>query len=219
VSLGAIAIGFVAGGIAGMFGVGGGVVFVPGLVIVLGLNQVDAEATSLLAIVPVALVGAWRQHNYGNLRLREGVLVGALAVPFAALGVVIVNAVPERAIELAFAALIVYVAIGLLRSDARDEGARWDERQARAGLARAGVRLHQREEARGVDRLDVGEIDAIDVLELGDKRLQDLGTLSVQIAVKLQLHPVGLERHIRPQPLHATETPPPRPGWADLDVC
>jgi uncharacterized protein len=69
----------------------------------------------------VALVGAWRQRGYGNLRLRDGITVGALAVPFAALGVVIVNAVPERAIELAFAALIVYVAIGLLRSDAREQ--------------------------------------------------------------------------------------------------
>ena len=114
-----IAIGFVAGGIAGMFGVGGGVVFVPGLVILLGLNQVDAEATSLLAIVPVAIVGAYRQGVYGNLRLRDGIIVGALAVPFAGLGVVIVNAVPERVIEIAFAALIVYVAIGLLRSDAQ----------------------------------------------------------------------------------------------------
>jgi uncharacterized protein len=120
VTLGAIAIGFVAGAIAGMFGVGGGVVFVPGLVILLGLNQVDAEATSLLAIVPVAIVGAYRQNAYGNLRLRDGVLVGVLAVPFAALGVAIVNAVPERAIELAFAALLIYVAIGLLRSDVRE---------------------------------------------------------------------------------------------------
>jgi uncharacterized membrane protein YfcA len=116
VILGAIAIGFVAGVIAGMFGVGGGVVFVPGLVILLGLSQVDAEATSLLAIVPVALVGAYRQNGYGNLRLRDGLAVGGLAVPSAGLGVVIVNAVPERAIELAFAALIVYVAIGLLRA-------------------------------------------------------------------------------------------------------
>jgi uncharacterized membrane protein YfcA len=117
-TLGAIAIGFVAGAIAGMFGVGGGVLFVPGLAILLGLSQVDAEATSLLAIVPVAIVGAYRQSAYGNLRLRDGLIVGVLAVPFAALGVVIVNAVPERAIELAFAALMVYVAIGLLRSDA-----------------------------------------------------------------------------------------------------
>jgi uncharacterized membrane protein YfcA len=120
VTLGAIAIGFVAGGIAGMFGVGGGVVFVPALVFLFGLNQVDAEATSLLAIVPVALVGAYRQSTYGNLRLRDGIVVGALAVPFAALGVVIVNAIPERAVELAFAALLVYVAIGLLRSDVRE---------------------------------------------------------------------------------------------------
>jgi uncharacterized membrane protein YfcA len=120
VILGAIAIGFVAGMIAGMFGVGGGVVFVPGLVILLGLSQVDAEATSLLAIVPVALVGAYRQSGYGNLRLRDGILVGGLAVPFAGVGVVIVNAVPERAIELGFAALIVYVAIGLLRADAHE---------------------------------------------------------------------------------------------------
>jgi uncharacterized protein len=120
VTLAAIAIGFVAGGIAGVFGVGGGVVFVPALVFLLGLSQVDAEATSLLAIVPVALVGAYRQSTYGNLRLRDGIVVGALAVPFAALGVVIVNAVPERAIELAFAALLVYVAIGLLRSDVRE---------------------------------------------------------------------------------------------------
>jgi uncharacterized protein len=120
VTLGLIGVGLGAGIIAGMFGVGGGVVFVPGLVILLGLSQVDAEATSLLAIVPVAIVGAYRQNGYGNLRLRDGLLVGGLAVPFATLGVVIVNAVPERAIELAFAALLVYVAIGLLRSDARD---------------------------------------------------------------------------------------------------
>jgi uncharacterized membrane protein YfcA len=119
VNAGAIAVGFAAGMVAGIFGVGGGVVFVPALVILLGLDQVEAEATSLLAIVPVALVGAYRQARYGNLRLREGVVVGALAVPFAAFGVVIVNVVPERAIELAFAALLVYVAIGLLRSDAR----------------------------------------------------------------------------------------------------
>jgi len=115
VTVGAIAIGFLAGGVAGMFGVGGGVVFVPCLVLLLGLDQVDAEATSLLAIVPVAIVGAYRQNAYGNLRLRDGLVVGALAVPFAAVGVVIVNVVPERAIELAFAALLVYVAVGLLR--------------------------------------------------------------------------------------------------------
>ena len=108
-------IGMAAGVVAGMLGVGGGVLFVPGLVLGVGLTQVDAEATSLLAIVPVALVGAWRQHRYGNVRIKDGIVVGVLAVPAAALGVVIVNAVPERAIEIAFALLQLFVAYQLVR--------------------------------------------------------------------------------------------------------
>jgi uncharacterized membrane protein YfcA len=108
-------IGLVAGVVAGMLGVGGGVLFVPGLVFFVGLTQVDAEATSLLAIVPVALLGAWRQHRYGNVRIREGLLVGALAVPAAAAGVALVNALPERAIEVAFACLQLLIAAQLVR--------------------------------------------------------------------------------------------------------
>ena len=69
-------IGLFAGVVAGLLGVGGGILFVPGLVIGIGLSQVDAEATSLLAIVPVALLGAYRQHRYGNVRIRDG-LIGA----------------------------------------------------------------------------------------------------------------------------------------------
>jgi uncharacterized membrane protein YfcA len=111
----AILIGAAAGVIAGMLGVGGGVLFVPGLVLGVGLSQVDAEATSLLAIVPVALLGAYRQHKYGNVRWRDGMVVGVLAVPSAALGVVIVNAVPERAIEIAFALFQLFVAYQLAR--------------------------------------------------------------------------------------------------------
>ena len=67
----------------GLFGVGGGILAVLALTLVLGLGQHEAQATSLLSIIPVALVGAWRQHGYGNLRLREGVLLGLLAWPAA----------------------------------------------------------------------------------------------------------------------------------------
>jgi len=109
------AIGLAAGLVAGMLGVGGGILFVPGLVIGIGLSQVDAEATSLLAIVPVAALGAWRQHRYGNLRLREAAVVGVLAVPAAAAGVAIVNAVPERVIKVGFACLMLWVAGQLVR--------------------------------------------------------------------------------------------------------
>ena len=107
---GAILIGLAAGMLSGLLGVGGGALFVPALVLLLGLDQVDAEATSLLAIVPVAAVGAWRQHRYGNVRVRDGLVIGVLAIPGALVGVVLVNALPERAIEYAFAALLIWIA-------------------------------------------------------------------------------------------------------------
>src|SRR5919199_6845191 len=111
--LGAAAIGFAAGTMSGLVGVGGGVLFVPGLVIFLNESQLRAESTSLLAIVVVALVGAWRQHGYGNVRLRDGIIVGAVAIPGASLGVVVANVVPERALELGFAALLLAIAAQL----------------------------------------------------------------------------------------------------------
>jgi len=111
----ALGVGLAAGVVAGMLGIGGGVLFVPGLTLFLGLSQLEAEATSLLAIIPVALVGAWRQQRYGNLRLREGVVLGALAAGGALAGVAIANAVPERALELGFAAFMVVVAGQLVR--------------------------------------------------------------------------------------------------------
>jgi hypothetical protein len=108
--VGALAIGFAAGIVSGMVGVGGGVLFVPGLVLFLDESQLRAESTSLLAIVVVALVGAWRQHGYGNVRVRDGVIVGLLSPLGVALGAVLANAVPERALELSFAGLQLYFA-------------------------------------------------------------------------------------------------------------
>ena len=116
-------IGLAAGVVAGLLGVGGGALFVPALTLGLGLSQIDAEATSLLAIIPVALVGAWRQRAHGNVDLRTGVTLGVLALAGAAGGVAIANAVPQRALEVGFALLILFVAAQLVRrtlaSDAR----------------------------------------------------------------------------------------------------
>lgn len=106
----------VAGGLAGgLIGVGGGVLFVPALTIFLGLSQIDGEATSLLVIVFVALFGAVRQRSYGNLALRESITIGLLSPLGVAIGVVVANQVPQRALELGFAALALYVAFGLAR--------------------------------------------------------------------------------------------------------
>jgi uncharacterized protein len=111
----AIVVGALAGLLAGLLGVGGGVLFVPALTVFLGLGQVDAEATSLLAIMPMAIVGAWRQHGYGNVGLRDGGLLGAAAVPGAIAGVAIVNVVPERVVQVAFAGLMLVIAWQMVR--------------------------------------------------------------------------------------------------------
>jgi uncharacterized protein len=117
----AIVAGVIAGVVSGLFGVGGGIVFVPALVFIYDVTQVEAEATSLLAIIPVALIGAWRQGTYGNLRTRDGIVLGLLAAAGAFAGVALANALPERTLEFAFAGLMVVVAFQLARDALRDE--------------------------------------------------------------------------------------------------
>jgi uncharacterized protein len=103
--LGLLALGFAAGMTGGLLGVGGGVLFVPALVVFAHESQLEAVATSLVAVVLVALVGAWRQRGYGNLRLRDGILIGLLSPIGVLAGVLLANALPERALELSFAAV------------------------------------------------------------------------------------------------------------------
>jgi uncharacterized protein len=108
-----VLLGFAGGLVGGLLGVGGGILFVPALAIFQDQSQLQAEATSLLAIVPVAAVAAWRQHGYGNVRLRDGLLVGALSPLGVAIGVVVANAVSQRVLELSFAALALVIAARL----------------------------------------------------------------------------------------------------------
>jgi uncharacterized protein len=106
--------GFAGGMVGGLLGVGGGILFVPALAIFLGESQVRAEATSLLAIVPVAIVAVWRQLGYGNVRVREGLVIGALSPLGVGIGVVVANELPQRALELIFAGLALVIATQLL---------------------------------------------------------------------------------------------------------
>jgi uncharacterized protein len=105
-----------AGGFAGgIVGVGGGVLFVPALTIFLDLTQVEGESTSLLMIVIVALVGAFRQNSYGNVNVRNALIIGALSPLGVLIGVGIANNVSERALQLSFAALALFIAYRLVR--------------------------------------------------------------------------------------------------------
>jgi uncharacterized protein len=106
--------GFAGGMVGGLLGVGGGILFVPALAIFLDESQVRAEATSLLAIVPVAIVAVWRQRGYGNVRVREGLVIGALSPLGVGIGVVVANELPQRALELTFAGLALVIAAQLL---------------------------------------------------------------------------------------------------------
>jgi hypothetical protein len=109
----AIVIGLLAGALGGLFGVGGGIIFVPTLVLLLDLGQIDAEATSLLAILPVVIAGTWRQHLYGNVRWRAALLIGVVAVAGIEVGVLVANALPESALRRLFAVLVLLVAAQL----------------------------------------------------------------------------------------------------------
>ena len=111
--IGAIAIGIAGGIVAGLLGVGGGVLFVPGLVLFLGLDH-QAEATSLLAIVPVAIVGTYRNDRYGNVRRADALLLGVLSVAGAAAGVALANALSGAFLRDAFAVLMLVIAAQLV---------------------------------------------------------------------------------------------------------
>jgi uncharacterized protein len=121
--IGAALIGALGGVFAGLLGVGGGILFVPALVILLDQGQVDAEATSLLAIIPVALVGAWRQYRYGNVRVKDGLALGLLSAGGAVAGVAVANEVPERTLEVGFAVLMLVTAVQLVRRVLRESRA------------------------------------------------------------------------------------------------
>lgn len=119
----AIAIGVCAGVVAGLLGVGGGVLFVPGLVIFLGLGQHQAEATSLLAIIPVAIVGTFKQDSYGNVRRHDALLMGLLSIAGAAAGVALANALSGTVLRVGFALLMVLVAVQLVRKAMSEQDA------------------------------------------------------------------------------------------------
>ena len=105
----AVLLGVVAGVLAGMFGVGGGILFVPTLV-ALGLTQVHAEATSLLAMIPVVLLGVWRQQRYGNVRWRSSLLIGIPSIVAAVGGAAVAVSLPESVLKRLFAVLLLLTA-------------------------------------------------------------------------------------------------------------
>jgi len=109
----ALALGLATGVLSGLFGVGGGILFVPTL-LALGLGQLEAQATSLLAILPTVAAGAWNQRRYGNLRVRTALIVGLASVFGVEIGARIATALPEDTLRRLFAVLLFAVAAQLV---------------------------------------------------------------------------------------------------------
>jgi uncharacterized protein len=107
-------IGTLAGLFSGIFGVGGGTVIVPLLVLWMGYGEREATGTSLAAIVFIAAFAAAVQAGYGNVRVRDGLLVGVPAVGGVLLGAWLQQRLQSRTIALLFAAVLVASAVELL---------------------------------------------------------------------------------------------------------
>ena len=110
----ALVLGLGAGILSGLFGVGGGTLFVPTLVLVVGLNQLDAQSTSLAAMIPVIVFGAWQQQRAGNVRLRTGLAIGLFSVLGVVGGAALATSLPEDVLRTLFAAFLLLVAAQLV---------------------------------------------------------------------------------------------------------
>jgi uncharacterized membrane protein YfcA len=113
VEVAAGALGLLGGVLAGLYGVGGGILFVPTLSLVLGLTQLHAEATSLLAILPTAAAGVWNQRRYGNVRVRTALVIGVAAIAGVEGGVQLAHALSDSTLRRLFGAFMIAVAAQL----------------------------------------------------------------------------------------------------------
>ena len=105
----AAVLGVVAGVLSGLFGVGGGILFVP-ILTWIGLTQLHAEASSLIAIIPTVLVGVWRHQRYGNVRWRAAAILGVASIAAAVGGAQVALSLPESTLRKLFAVLMIGVA-------------------------------------------------------------------------------------------------------------
>jgi uncharacterized protein len=106
----ALAVGLAGGILSGLFGVGGGILFVPTLVLLLGSSQIDAGATSLLAMLPATYVGSWRQHRYDNLDGRASLLIGTGSIAGVVAGIAVAEHTPEAVLQRLFGAFLLVTA-------------------------------------------------------------------------------------------------------------
>ncbi len=117
-----VLVGVLGGLLAGIFGVGGGIVMVPLFVFMLGLDQRTAVTTSLLAIIPISILGALGYATGGAVAWHAGIIVGLGSIVGGQIGVRLLPHIPVPALQLLFSALLLYSAYKLIQPDADTTG-------------------------------------------------------------------------------------------------
>jgi len=118
--LAAALLGLLAGTLSALFGVGGGIIFVPTLIF-LGHSTHVAVATSLAAMVPVIVMGSWRQTRYGTVNWHDSVIIGLASVPTAKLGEVVATSLPNDVLRRLFAVVLLLTSVQLALRAVRGE--------------------------------------------------------------------------------------------------
>jgi uncharacterized protein len=111
-----VAVGFVTGTLAGMLGIGGGVIMVPAMVVGMGMVPVLAKGTSVAVIVPTAIMGTIRNRKHANVDIPVAAVVGAFGAGAAVVGGTISDRISDQLSNTMFAVLLVFVAITQLLS-------------------------------------------------------------------------------------------------------
>jgi uncharacterized protein len=109
-----ITIGFLTGTLAGLLGIGGGIVMVPAMVVLLGMTPVVAKGTSVAVIVPTAIMGTVRNRRYANTDLRVAAVIGLFGVVSAVIGGLVADTLSDRVSNVMFATLLLIVAVSQL---------------------------------------------------------------------------------------------------------
>jgi len=111
-----VPIGVIVGVFSGLFGVGGGIIMVPFLVVIAGFTQHMAQGISLAVIIPTALAGASRYFHGGNLNLGVALLLCVGSIPAARLGADLAQRLPQSTLRAGFALFMVAVAARIMPS-------------------------------------------------------------------------------------------------------
>lgn len=115
-----VLVGVLGGALAGLFGVGGGIVMVPLFVFFLGLDHRRSVATSLLAIIPISVLGAFGYASGGEVAWRAGLVIGLGSIVGGQLGVRLLPHIPVATLQLGFAAMLFYSAYRLIQPSAAE---------------------------------------------------------------------------------------------------